>query len=87
MFTRDGGVMDGLLVILCKSGRHRSVAAATVVELALRAYHGCDVLPVLHIGQQHHCRCDRCRVPGHDECERQRETILNAAMSMYSDNA
>ena len=80
---------SSVVLIFCRSGRHRAVAAAAVLERSLVACHGFIMLPVQHFsmdrsGGRGGCLCPSCQFPGSGDSAVAREAALQRAVQVWA---
>ena len=73
------------VVVFCRSGRHRSVAASELLKGAFRHVEGWEFLPSIHISidmEDAGCCCKNCR-PSREICESIQSSIALAIIAFH----
>ena len=71
-------------VVFCRSGRHRGVAAAAILEHVISHVDGWEFLPTIHMSidvDREGCRCKNCRLD-REICESIRSSIALAVAAL-----
>ena len=82
-FNWRGGPMLSA-VVFCRSGRHRGVAAAVILEHVLSQVERWKFLPTIHMSidvDREGCRCKNCR-PDREICESIRSATARAVAAL-----
>ena len=84
IFTGWSGITLLQAVVFCRSGRHRGVAAAVILEHVLSRVERWKFLPTTHMSidvDREGCRCKSCR-PDREICESIRSSIPRAVAAL-----